>query len=339
MKKQVEKVEEVKEEVAVEAEENNDYVATEPEPIAEPEPITYSDKPLEEIELERAKFFKAFRIQNTFKWVAALVCIAAIVFGFAGIPNIIPDNGKLAQGISLGVCIGAAAIMIVYSVVTKRMMNTKMRKYFNFYYKKVNENAFNQEGFADVVLQEPGKIDVDLFRDTNLYRDIIDVGSRGLTEFTYHGIPMRIVDCAGNIKDDKRVRPVFVGKMLHCATAYLGEQSIVIYFKGNEKALPPTNVSELKVIEDNAKYIIYSNSAEAKKVIKPAIKKMLDKIEMNKYLIDLAISMHDGKIFVCFGYDDPLMILPMQNQFDPKPNEQFKKDLGEVIKVVEALNK
>lgn len=337
MKKQVEKLEEeAVEEVVTTPEEENEYVPS-PDPVEEP--ISYGDKPLEEIEERREKFFNTFKVQNTFKWVAALICIAAIIFGFAGIPNIIQDNASLAQGLSLGICLAAAAIMIVYSVLTKRYMNKAMRKYFNFYYRKVNEFAFNQEGFTNPVLQEPGKIDINLFRDSNLYKDIIDVGSRGLTEFEYNGIPMRIVDCAGNIKDDKRIRPVFVGKMLHCATAYLGEQSIVIYFKGNEKALPPTNVTELKVIEDNSKFIIYSNSEDAKKVIKPAIKKMLTNIEMNKYLIDLAISMHDGKIFVCFGYDDPLMILPMQNQFDPKPNEQFKKDLGSVIKVVEALNK
>ena len=336
MKKQVEK-EEKKEEVVVPQEEQNDYVPVE-EPA--PEPITYSDKPLEEIENARATFYKVFNIQNTFKWIAALLCIGIMVFGFVGIPNIVPgDKQQLQQGLMWGLIIGAAAIMIVYSVISKRMINKKMRKYFTFYYRKVNENAFNQEGFANDVLQEPGKIDVDLFRDNNLYKDVIDVGSRGLTEFEYNGIPMRIVDCAGNIRDEKRIRPVFVGKMLHCATKYLGENTIVIYFKGNEKALPPTNVTELKVIEDNPKYYIRSNSADVKKVITPAIKKMLDGIEMNKYLVDLAISMHDGKIYVCFGYDDPLMILPLQKQFNPKPNEQFKKDLGQVIKVVEALNK
>ena len=144
---------------------------------------------------------------------------------------------------------------------------------------------------------------------------------------------------AQEILDNKGVRPVFVGKLLHAATNYLGEQSIIVYFKGNERALPPTNVKELKVIEENLKYIIYSNNADAKKVITAKIKKMFDEVKMNNVLVDLAISMHDGKIFVCFGYDDPLMILPLQNQFDPKPNEQFKKDLGVVIKIVEALSK
>ena len=332
MKKQEEK----QEEVVVENEVQNDYV---PAPEEEVKPIEYSAKPLEEIEQERQKFFKTFRIQNTLKWIISLICIAAIVVGCIVVPNVIQDNDNLKTGLMLGIVVVALAGTFGYSVFTKRSMNGKMKKYFNFYYKKVNEFAMDQEGFSEPVLQEPGKIDIDLFRDTNLYKDIVDVGSRGLTEFEYTGIPMRIVDCAGQIKDDKRMRPVFVGKLLHCATKYLGEQSIVIYFKGNERALPPTNVSELKVVEDNTKYVIYSNSADVKKIIKPAIKKMLDGIEMNKVLVDLAISMHDGKIFVCFGYDDPLMVLPLQNQFDPRPNEQFKKDLGKVIKVVEALNK
>lgn len=332
MKKQEEK----QEEVVVENEVQNDYV---PAPEEEVKPIEYSAKPLEEIEQERQKFFKTFRIQNTLKWIISVICIAAIVIGCIVVPNVIIDNDNLKTGLMLGIVVVALAGTFGYSVFTKRSMNGKMKKYFNFYYKKVNEFAMDQEGFSEPVLQEPGKIDIDLFRDTNLYKDIVDVGSRGLTEFEYNGIPMRIVDCAGQIKDDKRMRPVFVGKLLHCATKYLGEQSIVIYFKGNERALPPTNVSELKVVEDNTKYVIYSNSADVKKIVKPAIKKMLDGIEMNKVLVDLAISMHDGKIFVCFGYDDPLMVLPLQNQFDPRPNEQFKKDLGKVIKVVEALNK
>ncbi|MCQ2801242.1 MAG: hypothetical protein MJ222_01100 [Bacilli bacterium] len=332
MKKQEEK----QEEVVVENEVQNDYV---PAPEEEVKPIEYSAKPLEEIEQERQKFFKTFRIQNTLKWIISVICIAAIVVGCIVVPNVIKDNDNLKTGLMLGIVVVALAGTFGYSVFTKRSMNGKMKKYFNFYYKKVNEFAMDQEGFSEPVLQEPGKIDIDFFRDTNLYKDIVDVGSRGLTEFEYNGIPMRIVDCAGQIKDDKRMRPVFVGKLLHCATKYLGEQSIVIYFKGNERALPPTNVSELKVVEDNTKYVIYSNSADVKKIVKPAIKKMLDGIEMNKVLVDLAISMHDGKIFVCFGYDDPLMVLPLQNQFDPRPNEQFKKDLGKVIKVVEALNK
>lgn len=333
MKKQSKKVEEQE---PVVKEEEIDYVPVE-EP--EPEPITYSDKPLEAIEKDRADFLRVYRLQNTFKWVISLVCIAAVVVGCIVVPNVIKDNDNLKTGLMLGIVLGALALTILYSVLTKRSMNKRMKKYFTSYYRNVNEFAFNQEGFENVVLQEPGKIDIELFRDTNLYKDLVSVGSRGLTEFDYRGIPMRIVDCAGNIRENKRIRPVFVGKMIHCACSYTDSQTIVIYFKGNDRALPPTNVGELKVREDNNKFIIYANNDKYNKVINANVLKLLKGIEMNKVLVDLAISMHDGKLFCCFGYDDPLMVLPLQNQFDPKPNEQFKKDLGKVIKVVEALNK
>ena len=336
MKKHVEKEEEKKEEVVVESEEQNDYV---PAPEPEPEPIVYKDEPLKEIELERQSFFKTFRIHNTLKWVITVVCIVALIVGLIVIPNAIPDNENLKTALMLVICIVAVVGTFGYSAFCKRYINSKMRRYFNFYYRKTAEFAFDQEGFGEPVVQEPGKIDIDFFKETNLYKDIISVGSRGLTEFSYNGIPMRIVECAGNIKDGARERPVFVGKLLHCAGKYLGEQAIVVYFKGNDRALPPTNITELKIIEDNEKYIVYSNSPEVKKIINKDIKKIMNTIDMNEYLVDLAISMHDGKLFVCFGYDDPLMVLPLQNQFNPKPNEQYKKDLGSVIKLVEALNK
>ena len=60
---------------------------------------------------------------------------------------------------------------------------------------------------------------------------------------------------------------------------------------------------------------------------------------MNKELVDLSISLQKGRVFVCMGYDDPLMVLPLQNQFDPKPTEIFKKDVVKVLKLIEEFNK
>ena len=193
MKKQAEK----EKEIVAKPEEQNDYVPVEEK---EPEPIVYEAKPLEEIEKARGSFYKTFRIQNTFKWVVSLICIVAIIVACVVVPQFVTGNDNLKTGLMLGIVVVALAGTFGYSVFTKRSMNAKMRKYFNLYYKKINEYAFDQEGFTNPVLQEPGKIDIDLFRDTNLYKDVIDVGSRGLTEFEYNGIPMRIVDCAGNIR-------------------------------------------------------------------------------------------------------------------------------------------
>ena len=166
MKKQEEK----QEEVVVENEVQNDYV---PAPEEEVKPIEYGAKSLEEIEQERQKFFKTFRVQNTLKWIISVICIAAIVIGCIVVPNVIKDNDNLKTGLMLGIVVAALAGTIGYSVFTKRSMNGKMKKYFNFYYRKVNEFAMDQAGFSEPVLQEPGKIDLQQFVETGLYQNII----------------------------------------------------------------------------------------------------------------------------------------------------------------------
>lgn len=324
------------EEVTVEKEVENDYVP----PVEEtPAPITYEADSLKAIEDERLNFFRTFKLQNTLKWVIALICIAAIVVAFIVIPNSITGNDNLKSGLMIGIAVGALVATLGYSIFTKRSMNKKMKLYFNHFYSNVAKYAFDQEGFANAVVQEPGKINIDQFNDCRLYKDIAEVGSRGLTEFEYNSIPMAIVDCAGNVRADKRIKPVFVGKYLFSATSYVDEQIIAIYFKGNDRSLPPTNLTEIATVEDNEKFVIYSNNKNWKKVITPAIIKQLNTLKMGDLLVDLAISMHDGKMFVAFGYDDPIMVLPLQNQFNPKPIMQYKNDLMDVVKIVEALNK
>jgi hypothetical protein len=150
---------------------------------------------------------------------------------------------------------------------------------------------------------------------------------------------MSIVDCAGNVRAEKRVRPVFVGKMLRAKAVYKGEKPILVYLKGNERALPPTNVDNIKNVFEDQKMVIYSDYADWKKVLTGPVMKALEAIKVNKILVDVAISIYEEKVFVMMGYDDPLMILPLQSEFDSKPTEIYKGDITEVVKLVEALNK
>lgn len=322
-------------EVTVEEEAKNDYKPVEEAPA---QPIVYEHDALQQVENERLGFFRSYKLQNTWKWIVSIVCIAAIVAAFVVIPNAIHGNDNLRSGLMIGIAVGALALTLGFSIYAKRSMNKKMKAYFNHFYVHVSEYVFDQEGFTNAVVQEPGKISIEQFNECNLYKDIVEVGSRGLTNFEYDSKQMQVVDCAGNVRADKRIKPVFVGKLLFAETKYSAEQMIVIYFKGNDKALPPTNLTEISSVEENDKFIIYSNNKDWKKTITSSIIKELNKISMNDLLIDLAISMHEGKIYVAFGYDDPLMILPLQNPFDPKPTVQYKKDFGKIIKIVEALN-
>lgn len=313
--------EEVKEEVPVE------------EP--EPEPITYSSSYLEAIENARADFLKIYRTQNVLKWVVSFIAIAAVIVGAVVIPNLGIENSLY---IMIGMLVGALALTILFTVFARKYIRQKMNAYFNLYYKNINDFVFGDIA-SDLQAQFPGKIQSDAFLDNNLYKDVVDVGSRGLTEFVYNKVPVAVADAAAQIRKDKRLYPAFVGKYLYAGASYKYDDPLYIYFKGDKRALPPTNLDGVKVVSEDKKMIIYSENKEWKKVINSDVKKILTSIEMNKELVDLSISLQKGRIFVCMGYDDPLMVLPLQQQFDPKPTEIFKKDVVKVLKLIEEFNK
>lgn len=324
--KEVDKVEEEKvEEVA----------PVEEKPV-EAEPITYSAKELENIEEARKEFLKVYRTQNTIKWIVSFIAIGAIIFGCIVVPNLGLGNAGLI--IMIVTLVTALAATILYTVFARKYINKKMHAYFDYFYENTNNYVFGSS-VKDIKMPFPGKIQDEAFLDNNLYKDVVSVGSRGLTEFVYEDVPVAVADCAGQVRKEKRLYPCFVGKYVYAASNYKYDEPLYIYFKGDKRALAPTNLEGVKDVLEDKKMIVYSNNKDWKKVLTADVKKILSSISMNKELVDLAVSLQKGRIFVCMGYDDPLMVLPLQNQFDPKPTELYKKDIAKVLKLVKELNK
>ena len=304
---------------------------------SEPEEISYSSQYLQNIEDARQKFLKIYKTQNTLKWIVSAVSIVMIIFGFIFFPNMVPGTGGMAGMIAIGVA--AIALTLTYSIITRRNMDKRMKAYFALYYDCVNHFVFEGEDFTNMNSQFPGKIQDEAFTDNCMFKDVSNVGSRGLTELEYKGTPIAVCDAAAQTMVDRRAKPVFVGKYLYAAANYDFDEPIYIYLKGDERALPPTNLDEVNVVSEDDKMIVRSSNKDWKKVISPEVKKLLGKVKMNKYLVDLSISLQRGRVFVCMGYDDPLMILPLQNKFDAKPNEQFKKDVYNILDLIKEFNK
>lgn len=300
----------------------------------------YPHESLQQIEDDRKAFLKTYRLHNRLKAIVAFACIAIIIVACIVLPNVITtDNKNLKTVLTIGLTVFALAGMIGYSIFSRKMIDKKMREYFKNFYQNSNNFEFDQKGFDKVELQEPGKITLEQFNDCKLYKDVVQVGSRGLTEFEFNGIPMAVVDCAGNTRQDKRIRPVFVGKYLFAACSYTEDEPIVVYLKGNERSLPPTNLEGLKIVVDEAKYAIYTNNTKWDKVLTKAISDKILAIKTNELLVDLAICIYGGRTFIMMGYDDPIMVLPLQQEFDSKPQEQYKKELVQICELAEALSK
>lgn len=296
----------------------------------------YPNKSLQIIEDNRLMFYDKYKFHNTLKFVVFLLCLGVIIAS-------IVVKSKLEDGGFSGLLLIPAVVALCgaygYAIFVKKRIDKKMKAYFELYFNCVNEYALSEKGFSDIELQKPGKITLDEFNESLLYKNVVEAGSRGLTKFKYNQIEMDVVDCAGNIKDAKRIRPVFVGKMVRSKASYKGDKPVIVYLKGNDRALPPTNVSEIKLQEEDTKMVIYSDNKDYKKVLNSDVKKALNAIKTEEILVDVAVSIHNSKVFIMLGYDDPLMVLPLQSEFNPEPTEKYKTDIEAVAKLVEALNK
>ena len=302
------------------------------------EQVQYPHEALKKVEDTRLVFWKSYKLHNTFKLLVMMVCLAAIIVAFIVLPNII-KNSSFQLGLTIGIAVLALGGTYGYSLFVRKKFERRMKDYFELYFNCCNEYVYGEKPFSDAELQNPGKITLDEFNECGLYKDVLEAGSRGLTKFKYNGLEMSIVDCAGNVKAEKRMKPVFVGKMVRATAKYDGEYPVYVYIKGNDRALPPTNMEGVEAVLEDTKMVVYSNYKDWKKVLNGPVMKALEAIKTDKILVDVAFSIGKGKVFAMLGYDDPLMVLPLQQEFDYKPTEIYKENMGVICKVIEALNK
>ncbi len=307
------------------------------------EHFDYDSEYLQDIEDKRVEFLKFYKHQNIIKWVVGMVGLAIVIFAWIGFPNF----GKNEDGSQSGWVMPAMIVTVVialvgiflYSFLLKRTISKKMKVYFFNYYEQCKNYIFSQEGFENATILVPDKIDRIQFDENNLYANVAEIGSRGLTEFTYNGDLMMICDCAAQVKAQKRIMPVFVGKYLVAPAAYASSDPIIIYIKGDHRSLPPTNLEGIKAVFDDKDMIIYSNNKDWAKTVNAKVKKALSNIKPDKQLIDISISILNGKVYMCLVYDDPVMVLPLEHAFDPNPIMEVRKEMPLFAKLAEELSK
>ncbi len=297
----------------------------------------YNDENLIAIENARSEFHKAYKKENLIKWIITGVSLALIVAGYI-IPNTIPAlSGKQAgMYITLGVLLGAILILGVYSFLSKKRLDRLMNDYFAKFYSFSNAYSFSNLGVSNVEGGVANKIQPEDLSACNLYEDVVKVGSRDLVSFDYHDNRIKVVDCAAQTRGQKTLRTVFVGKMIVAPNHYTGDD-VVVYLKGNKRALPPTNLAGLDVLEDHSDYVVYGKKGNRKGLTKKSLE-AIKEIRTDKTLIDVAVSIREGNTYFLMGYEDNLMVLPLEKPFDPAPSEHYHDDLKKVLTAIDTIN-
>ena len=308
-----------------------------PETPNEPVKPVYDSEELQAIEDERVKFLGEYRSGNRLKSIIFFIVMFLMVGTFIIIPNV--GQGAAWQlPVMISVAVVLLGCVLGFSFLTRKKMTQKMRNYFSIFYGNMNKYVFGSKSFDKVVFENPGKIEDHLFLDSNLYKDVLEVRSRGATTFEYEQKPVLVCDCAGSVKTDKRVAPIFVGKYLVTGNKYEGKDPIYIYIKGDQRSLPPTNLEEVKVVKDDAKMAIYSNDSKWEKTLNTKVMKIVNSMKPNKELVDIAISIQPGTTYIALGYDDPLMVIPLDRPFNQEPVKGYKKDVLKACQLAKELD-
>ena len=308
-----------------------------PETPTEPVKPVYDSEELQAIEDERVKFLGEYRSGNRLKSIIFFIVMFLMVGTFIIIPNV--GQGAAWQlPVMISVAVVLLGCVLGFSFLTRKKMTQKMRNYFSIFYGNMNKYVFGSKSFDKVVFENPGKIEDHLFLDSNLYKDVLEVRSRGATTFEYEQKPILVCDCAGSVKTDKRVAPIFVGKYLVTGNKYEGKDPIYIYIKGDQRSLPPTNLEEVKVVKDDATMAIYSNDTKWEKTLNTKVMKIVHSMKPNKELVDIAISIQPGTTYIALGYDDPLMVIPLDRPFNQEPVKGYKKDVLKACQLAKELD-
>lgn len=333
----VEEKVEPKEDTPVEKKEEPEESSKEEEKVA---PETYSDENLGKIEEHRKELFAVYKKQNLWKWVFSLISISILVFAFIGVPNILPGEDQNTLRLTLMIVLAAISLLMMfsYSFFLRRALNKKVRTYFDNVYTCLNAYHFDSPNVSVDTVEVSKALSKVQFDEAHLYKNVLQVNSRNLVEVKYKNINVLIADAAGQINDGKRLRPIFVGKFIEAPFAYK-DDPIIVYAKGDKRSIAPTETDDMKLVYDDEKMAVYSNNSDWNKIVNAKFKEHLFKIKLDKTLIDIAISIRDGKVFFCLGYDDDLMILPLEKKFLERPNVEFKEDLYNVFDFIEYLNK
>ena len=112
---------------------------------------------------------------------------------------------------------------------------------------------------------------------------------------------------------------------------------IIMQIKGGELSRPIDDVDDLKLVEGNETYAIYSDDEEWRKILKQDVIRDICKLEIDKTLIDVIISIRPGKTSIGIDYVDEFMNIPVDHEFDFNLVRKTEADFKKVLTIFDDI--
>lgn len=292
------------------------------------------------IEKARNDYFAFSKKQKMISNIVAGVVIVLMVTAMVLVFTLGQKEGTTwVSYLALGLMLATVIASFVVTKMVKGKLGARADEYIKVLFENVDGYLYSGENFKDLAVKTNGQIKDEIFMDCRFYKNLKNTKSRNLVSVKYKDKDLAVADLAGNILVKNRLSPMFLGRFYDYTSNYDKEDKrITMQIKGSNLSRPIDDVDDLKLVEGNSTYVIYSNDDEWRKVLTQKVIKDITQLKIDKTLIDVVISIRKGKCSIGIDYIDDFMNIPVEREFDFKNVKRSEHDLQKVLTIFDDLN-
>ena len=294
-------------------------------------------KPYEEaIEQARVDFNKVVKKSRIRSYIAmgvvlALAVTSVIFIGFRG----------LAWSIAGWSLVGTAVVgMIVFYIVTRNTVPNATKDYIDVVNRELNQRNFADNQFTEAKTDKKEKLEIADPISDGIYAGLTTIASRNVINGKFAGRTFKLGDMGLYSGQGKGRTSAFVGKYFSYPNDLHFEGRYIISIKGKAPVDLPTDTADLVVLHEDDSFVVFGKEgAKYESDLTKAFVSEIKKVQVNNHLLNLNVVIWSGHTAVYASYDDQIMTLPFQKNYDKEPNEQYANDLLHLFKACHLIVK
>ena len=301
--------------------ENEELVENKEDVVAEDKPYNVV------IEEARLGLYKSYKTSRTVSNILMFVIVAAIV----GIMFLIISNNQVLKIVGYSLAGALVVGMIVYYILNRKRFPNKIKEYVPFVAKTLNEKMFSAQGFDEIEAKPEDKLAMDDLIGDGVYAEATGINSRNVVRGTYRGHHFTYAEAALLRPSSRKqqVPPLFVGRYISMPNQmkFSGRYIVVIKNPKQPNDLPNA-VNDLVALEDKDEFMVYGpEGSNYHNDIDNKVISQLRRLKVEDHLLNVNIVFWGGHTAVYLSYDDPILAVPFEKEFDVKAFERSLEDL------------
>ena len=305
----------------------SDELINEKEDLLEEQPAEEAKPYNIAIEDARQELHKSYTTSRKISNILMIVVVAAI----AGIMFLIISNNQVLKIIGYSLAGALVVGMIVYYVINRKKLPNKIKEYVPFVMKTLNEKTFSRQGFSEIKNDPEEKLAMDDLIGDAVYKDATGINSRNVIHGVYKGHHFLFAEAALTRPSSRKqqVPPLFVGRYVSVPNQMKFDGRFIFAFKNPKSPVDlPNNIDDLVVLEDKDELTVYGlEGSNYHDVIDNIIISQLKKLNVEGHLLNVNAVFWGGHTAVYLSYDDPVLSVPFEKEFDKAAFEQTIVDL------------